>query len=409
MGIKSYAKTLGIVGKPNTGKSTFFSAATLVPVEIASYPFTTIKPNRGIGYLRAPCVCKEFNVKDNPKNSICLDGIRLVPVELIDCAGLVPGAWQGRGLGNQFLDEIRKADALIHIVDAAGATDSEGKLCEPGSHDPTEDVRFLETEMTMWLAQILKRDWPKLARTAESGMGEDLLSLLETRLSGLAIRRAHIIEALKKTELNAEKPTFWSDDDLIKFLDVLRRVSKPMLIAANKIDLPTAEENAERLKELGYTVIPCCAEAELALRRAAEKSLIDYKPGDCNFTTIKPKELTEAQGKALKIVQERILQKFGSTGVQEAINMAFFKLLNMIVVYPVEDLEHLSDHNGQVLPDAYIVPYGTTARQLAYIIHTELGEGFIHAVEAHEKKRIGENYVLKDRDVVSIVSAKKRG
>jgi len=409
MGIKSYAKTLGIVGKPNTGKSTFFSAATLVPVEIASYPFTTIKPNRGIGYLRAPCVCKEFNVKDNPKNSICLDGIRLVPVELIDCAGLVPGAWQGRGLGNQFLDEIRKADALIHIVDAAGATDSEGKLCEPGSHDPTEDVRFLETEMTMWLAQILKRDWPKLARTAESGMGEDLLSLLETRLSGLAIRRAHIIEALKKTKLNAEKPTLWSDDDLIKFLDALRRVSKPMLIAANKIDLPTAEENAERLKELGYTVIPCCAEAELALRRAAEKSLIDYKPGDCNFTTIKPKELTEAQGKALKAVHERILQKFGSTGVQEAINMAFFKLLNMIVVYPVEDLEHLSDHNGQVLPDAYIVPYGTTARQLAYIIHTELGEGFIHAVEAHEKKRIGENYVLKDRDVVSIVSAKKRG
>jgi len=400
---------VGIVGKPNTGKSTFFSAATLVPVEIASYPFTTIKPNRGIGYLRTPCVCREFNVKDNPKNSICLDGIRLVPVELIDCAGLVPGAWQGRGLGNQFLDEIRKADALIHIVDAAGATDSEGKMCKPGSHDPTEDVKFLETEITMWLAQILKRDWPKLARTAESGTGEDLASLLETRLSGLAIRRAHIIEAFRKTELNAEKPTAWNDDDLIKFLGALRGISKPMLIAANKIDLPTAEENAEKLKEFGYTVIPCCAEAELVLRRAAEKKLIDYKPGDCNFTITKPEELTEAQGKALRVVKERILQKFGSTGVQDAINMAFFKLLNMIVVYPVEDLEHLSDHNGRVLPDAYVVPYGTTARQLAYIVHTELGEGFIHAVEVHEKKRIGENYVLKDRDVVSIVSAKKRG
>ena len=399
---------VGIVGKPNTGKSTFFSGATLVPVEIASYPFTTIKPNRGIGYLRAPCVCKEFNVKDNPKNSICLDGIRLVPVELIDCAGLVPGAWQGRGLGNQFLDEIRKADALIHIVDAAGATDSEGKICKPGSHDPAEDVKFLETEMTMWLTQILKRDWPKMARTAESG-AEDIVSLLETRLSGLAIRRAHINEALRKTNLNVEKPTLWSDDDLIRFLDVLRSISKPMLIAANKIDLPTAEENAERLKELGYMVIPCCAEAELALRRAAEKSLIDYRPGDCNFTIKKPEELTETQGKALKVIQERILQKFGSTGVQETINMAFLKLLNMIVVYPVEDLEHLSDHNGRVLPDAYLVPYGTTARQLAYIIHTELGESFIHAIEAHEKKRIGENYVLKDRDVISIVSAKKRG
>jgi len=399
---------VGIVGKPNTGKSTFFSAATLVPVEIASYPFTTIKPNRGIGYLRSPCVCREFDLKDNPRNSICLDGIRLVPVELIDCAGLVPGAWQGRGLGNQFLDEIRKADALIHIVDAAGATDIEGRMCKPGTHDPMEDVKFLETEMTMWLAQILKRDWPKMARTAESGE-EDLASLLETRLSGLAIRRAHIIGALRKMGLNAEKPTFWSDDDLIKFLEELRKISKPMLIAANKIDLPTAEENAERLKELGYIVIPCCAEAELALRRAAEKKLIDYRPGDCSFTIVKHEELTDAQSKALKMVQAGILQKFGSTGVQEAINMAFFKLLNMIVVYPVEDLEHLSDHNGRVLPDAYVVPYGTTARQLAYTVHTELGESFIHAIEAREKKRIGEDYVLKDRDVVSIVSAKKRG
>ncbi len=399
---------VGIVGKPNTGKSTFFSAATLAPVEIASYPFTTIKPNRGIGYLRTPCVCKELNVKDNPKNSICIDGIRLIPVELIDCAGLVPGAWQGRGLGNQFLDEIRKADALIHIVDAAGATDSEGKVCKLGSHDPAEDVKFLETEITMWLTQILKRDWPKIARTAEAG-AEDLASLLESRLSGLAIKRNNIIEALRKTNLSGEKPTLWSDDDLIRFLNVLRSISKPMLIAANKIDLPTAEENTERLKEMGYTVIPCCAEAELALRRAAEKSLISYKPGDCNFVIMKTEELTENQSKALKVIQERILHKFGSTGVQEAINMAFLKLLNMIVVYPVEDLEHFSDHNGRVLPDAYIVPYGTTARQLAFIIHTELGEGFIHAIEAHDKKRVGENYVLKDRDVVSIVSAKKRG
>jgi len=398
----------GIVGKPNTGKSTFFSAATLAPAEIANYPFTTIKPNRGIGYIRTPCVCTEFNVKDNPKNSLCMDGIRLIPVELIDCAGLVPGAWQGRGLGNQFLDEIRKADALIHIVDAAGATDSEGRLCKPGTRDPVEDVKFLETEMTMWFAQILKRDWPKLARTAESGT-EDLLTLLEERLSGLAIRRAHIFDALRKTELSEEKPTAWSEEDLIRFLDALRKTSKPMLLAANKIDLPPAEDNLERLKELNYIVVPCCAEAELVLRRAAEKGLVNYKPGDCNFTVTKPEGLTEAQKKALQMVQEKILQKLESTGVQEAVNMAFFKLLNMIVVYPVEDVEHLTDHEGRVLPDAYVVPYGTTARQLAYTVHTDLGEGFIYAVEAHEKKRIGENHVLKDRDVVSIISAKKRG
>jgi ribosome-binding ATPase YchF (GTP1/OBG family) len=406
--MKSYAKRLGIVGKPNTGKSTFFSAATLIPVEIGNYPFTTIKPNRGIGYLRTPCVHDEFNVEDNPKNSLCLDGIRLVPVELIDVAGLVPGAWEGRGLGNQFLDEVRRADALLHVVDAAGATDSEGRLCKPGDHDPVEDVRFLETEITMWMKQILKKDWAKMARTAESGK-EDLLSLLETQLSGLAIKRYHIIESLRKTELNTEKPTGWNDQDLIKFLDDLRSVSKPTLIAANKIDLPIAEENVKRLKKLGYVVVPCSAEAELALRRAGEKGMIDYRPGDCRLTVKNPEKMTDAQKRALDVIQEQILYKFGSTGVQEALNTAFFELLQMVAVYPVEDSEHLSDHKGRVLPDVYLVPYGTTVSQLAYIIHTELGESFIHAIDVRGKNRIGEDYVLKNRDVVSIVSAKKRG
>ena len=398
---------VGIVGKPNTGKSTFFSAATLAPAEIAAYPFTTIKPNRGVGYIRTPCVHEEFNVQDDPQNSLCMNGVRLIPVELIDCAGLVPGAWQGRGLGNQFLDEIRKADALIHVVDAAGATDSEGKLVKLGSHDPLEDVRFLEVEMTMWLSQIIKREWPKMARTVDSGATE-LFTLLEERLSGLAIKRTHIFEAVRKTGLNAEKPTSWSEDDLLKFLDALREIAKPMLIAGNKIDLEPSEQNVERLKSSNYMVLPCSAEAELALRRAAEKGMIDYRPGDGNFNILKPEGLTEAQKKALQTIKEKILLKSGTTGVQEAINMAYFKLLNMIVVYPVEDIEKLTDHKGNVLPDAYVVPYGTTARQLAYLIHTEIGETFIYAIEAREKKRIGENHVLKDRDVVSIVSARKR-
>jgi hypothetical protein len=181
-----------------------------------------------------------------------------------------------------------------------------------------------------------------------------------------------------------------------------------MLIVANKMDLPTSETNLERLKKANKLVIPACAEAELALRRAAEKKLIDYRPGDCNFKVSMPEKLSESQIKALETIRERVLMDFGSTGVQEAVNTAFFKLLSMITVYPVEDLEHLSDHMGRVLPDAYLVPYGTTARQLAFIIHTELGEGFIYAVEAREKKRVGEDHVLKDRDVVSIVSARKR-
>ena len=403
---KSYSRLLGIVGKPNTGKSTFFSASTLAPAEIANYPFTTIKPNRGIGYVRTPCVHEEFGVKDNPSNSLCLDGVRLIPIEFIDCAGLVPGAWEGRGLGNQFLDEIRRADALIHIVDASGGTDCEGRLCKPGEHDPMEDVEFLEHEITMWMANIIKKDWPKIARTVEAE-SKDLFSMLEERLSGLSIKRNHLLEAIRKTGLT-EKVTSWNEKEFLKFVDTLRQIAKPMIIGANKMDLPSAEDNLEKLKKSGHIVVPCCAEAELALRRAAEKQLIDYKPGDCNFRVLKPETLSDTQTKALETIREKILLKNGSTGVQEAVNTAFYKLLNMITVFPVEDLEHLSNHDGKVLPDAYLVPYGTTARQLAYLIHTELGQGFIYAVEAREKKRVGEDYLLKDRDVLSIVSAHKR-
>ena len=404
---KSYSRLLGVIGKPNTGKSTFFSAATLVAAEIANYPFTTIKPNRGVGYVRTKCVHEEFKVKDNPRNSLCLEGTRLVPVELIDIAGIVPGAWEGRGLGNQFLDEIRRADALIHVVDASGGTDCEGKTCIPGEHDPMEDVKFLEREITMWMVTILKKDWSKIARTAEADK-KGIANHLEDRLTGLGIKRQCINEAVRRANLNLDKPASWTDEDFYRFVDNLRRISKPLLIVANKIDLPTSQANVERMKKLDYIVIPCSAEAELVLRRAAEKQLIDYKPGDKDFKITQPEKLSTGQTKALEQVNEKILKNNGSTGVQEAINTAYFKLLDMITIYPVEDLEHLADHNGRVLPDVYLVPKGTTAHLFAYIIHSELGESFLYAIDARDKRRIGEDAVLKDRDVISIVSAKKR-
>jgi ribosome-binding ATPase YchF (GTP1/OBG family) len=404
---RSYSRLLGVVGKPNTGKSTFFSAATLATAEIANYPFTTIKPNRGVGYVRTKCVHEDFNVKDNPKNSLCLDGARLVPVELVDIAGIVPGAWEGRGLGNQFLDEICRADALIHIVDASGGTDCEGKSCKPGEHDPIEDVQFLEKEITLWMVSILKKDWARISRTAEQDK-KGIAHHLEDRLTGLSIKREYVNDAIRKAGLNIDKPATWSDDDFYRFVDILRCLSKPMLIVANKIDLPTAQENVERLLKLNYIVIPCSAEAELALRRAAEKQLIDYKPGDGDFKIIRPEKLSSAQINGLEQINAKILKINGSTGVQGALNTAYFKLLDMITVYPVEDVEHLSDHNGRVLPDTYLVPKGTTAHAFAYIIHSELGENFLYAVDARDKRRIGEDAILKDRDVISIVSTKKR-
>jgi ribosome-binding ATPase YchF (GTP1/OBG family) len=397
---------VGVVGKPNVGKSTFFSAATLANVPIANYPFTTIKPNIGMGYVRSPCVCREFNVTDMPSNSTCLNGIRLIPVELVDCAGLVPGAWQGRGLGNQFLDEIRQADALIHIVDAAGSTDSEGKPCDPGTHDPAEDVKFLEHELDMWLLQIVKKEWDRAIRRVE-GTKEDLVQILEEKLSGLGIRREHMVRARAKTGLNFEKPSSWSDDQLLMLVSELRRSSKPLLIAANKMDVSPAETNLEGLRASGHMVVPCCAEAELALRRAAEKEIISYLPGDSNFKINEGRQLTPEQLNALTRIRERVLLPLGSTGVQDALNLGFFKLLQMITVYPVEDPEKLTDHKGRVLPDAYLVPYGTTAKEFAGLIHSDLAAGFLYATEVRSKMRVADDYVLKNNDVISIVSAKR--
>jgi len=399
-------RIVGVVGKPNVGKSTFFSAATLAHVAIANYPFTTIKPNVGMGYVRTPCVCREFNVTDSPGNSTCVNGIRLVPVELVDCAGLVPGAWQGRGLGNQFLDEIRQADALIHIVDASGSTDSEGKPCDPGSHDPREDVRFLEHELDMWLLQIIKKEWDRAVRQVEGAKG-DLTAILEDKLSGLGIRKDHLTSAKARTGLNFERPSAWSEDEMLKLVTDFRSHSKPLLIAANKMDVPPAEKNLEGLQSLGHMVVPCCAEAELALRRAAEKGVLTYVPGDSNFKIGEKNQLSPEQANALIRIKEKVLVPLGSTGVQDSLNLAFFKLLRMITVYPVEDPEKLTDHKGRVLPDAFLVPYGTTAKQFAAMIHSDLAAGFLYATEARSKMRVGDDYVLKDRDVISIVSTKR--
>ena len=400
-------RVVGVVGKPNVGKSTFFSAATLAHVAIANYPFTTIKPNIGMGYVRTPCVCREFNVTDTPGNSTCVNGIRLIPVELVDCAGLVPGAWQGRGLGNQFLDETRQADALIHVVDASGSTDAEGKICDPGTHDPLEDVTFLEHELDMWLLQIVKKEWDRAIRRVEGNTKEELVPILEEKLSGLGIRKDHLASARTKTGLNFEKPSSWSEDDLLRFVTDLRTRSKPLLIAANKMDVPPAEKNLQPLSETKHMVVPCCAEAELALRRAAEKEIIAYVPGDSNFKLSAKAQPTPDQVNALTRIKDKVLNPLGSTGVQESLNLAFFKLLQMITVYPVEDPEKLTDHKGRVLPDAYLVPFGTTAKQFAGMIHSDLATGFLYATEARSKMRVADDYVLKDRDVVSIVSAKR--
>ena len=398
---------IGLIGKANVGKSTFFNAATELTVQAANYPFTTIRPNLGVSYARVKCVCREFGVQDNPVHSMCVDGNRFIPIKLIDVAGLVPGAHSGRGLGNKFLDDARQADVLIHVVDASASTDSEGKSVTVGVGDPLYDVKFVEDEFDLWLASIINRDWNKVAREAES-QAQKLENMLSKRLTGLGIGEPHIDKALEETGLRSKKATLWKEEDIFNFSKKVRTRAKPIVIAANKSDLPTAETNIIKLKDLGLNVIPCIAEAEILLRRATKKGFLHYLPGDNSFTIRPGVVLNEQQKKALDAIYSLIV-KYGSTGVQEVIDLACFRLLKLIVVYPVQDEIKLMDKKGNVLPDAYLLPEGSTAKDLAITIHATIGKGFLYAIDARTKQRLGAEHKLKNNDVVKIVSATSNG
>ncbi len=395
---------IGVVGKANVGKSTFFKALTLAEILIANYPFATIDPNKGFGHVRVDCAEKHFNVKCNPRFGYCLSGIRFVPVEVIDVAGLVPGAHEGKGMGNQFLDDLRQANVLIHIVDIAGSTNEKGEPVEIGTYDPAFDIKFLEVELDMWYLSILKKGWSRLARQMQQEKSE-IVRILGKQLSGLNVNEEMVDDAVKKLELNVEKPVEWTSEDLLHLAQDLRKKTKPMIIAANKIDLPGAAANYERIKKEfpDYIVIPCSAESELALKEAAKKKIIKYIPGSSLFDVIG--KASEKQSKALEFIKENILEKFQTTGVQQAIDDSVFKLLKYIAIFP-GGMNKLADSHGNILPDCFLLPSGSKAIDFAYRLHSDFGDKFIRAIDVKTKRTIGRDHVLKHGDVIEIISGK---
>ena len=394
---------IGLLGKTNVGKSTFFSAATETPVATGNFPFTTIEPNVGVAYVKTNCACTHFRIKH--ENPLCVNGSRFIPVKLIDIAGLVPGAHVGKGLGNQFLDDARQAEVLIHVVDISGSTDIQGQPVQIGTHNPLEDIEFVVDEFDQWFKQILEREWQKLLKEIEQKT-VILVEGIAKRFSGLGIKDYQVQIVLQNTSLLTKKPIEWDKNDLSTFVKELRKNTKPILIAANKADLCKDLEIINKIHD--NKVILCSAETELLLRKASKAGLINYVTGDDNFSIKKEIEMSAQQKKALDVVKT-ILLKIKTSGIQTCLNSAVFDILKTIVVYPVEDESKFCNKDGQVLPDAKLLAEGSTAKDLAETVHADIAKGFLHAIDCKTKQRIGADHKLKNGDVIKIVSTLSRG
>lgn len=388
---------IGIVGKPNVGKSTFFSALTMVEVEISNRPFTTIRPNEGIGYVRVLDPGQEFGLISNPRRGYILGKYRFVPVKVIDVAGLVPGAHVGKGLGNKFLDDLRRADGLIHIVDISGSTDENGNYVGPGEYPPEKDILWLENELDYWFYGILNKNWEKILRKSRdprTKIEEEIANLF----SGLQIKREIVFEVIEKIG----DPEGWDRKDKLNFCNILREIGKPSVICANKIDIEDSDKNLKKLKEIfpNKKIIPTSAFAELILKRMAKEGKIKYIPGEKDFQILK--DLNKKEKRALEYIRENILEKYENTGVQETIEALVFEVLKYIPVFPVPS-EKLCDKDGRILPDCILLPEGSTPVDLARKVHSEMAEKFVRAVDVRRRVTLGKDHKLKRGDIIQIV------
>ncbi len=395
--------TIAIVGKTNTGKTTLFNAATLLNAEISNFPFTTKEPNVGTAYVSDVCVCRELGVKDTPLNSTCIEGWRYVPVKIIDVPGLVKDAWLGRGLGNQFLSVIGQADAIIHVVDASGSIDAEGRITQPGSGNPVQDAIDIEMEIYRWVADIIERNKLSIIHDASYS---SLAEALAKSLSAMKASSSSILQALEKSELNKVPFVDWDLNRTIKFATFLLPIIKPTLIIANKMDILTSENYLGLLTEYyGRSLVAACsAEAELVLRKAAKMGLLEYTPGQEKFRIKQNAKLTPKQQGALNYIETRVMSKWINTGIQQALNTVVFRLLKNNMVYPVSDEHKYTNHHGNVLPDVYLMPDGSTPVDLARSIHTRLAENYVLAIEAKTGVRLPKDYHLRHKDVVKIMT-----
>ncbi len=391
---------IGLVGKPSVGKSSFFNAATMNDVPEGAYPFTTIDPSIGEAYVRVEDAAPEFDEVSTPTVGFLRGDVRFVPTKLVDVAGLIPGAHEGNGLGNQFLTDLNETDVLIHVVDFSGTTDIEGEATE--GHDPREDIEFLTEELDQWYLGVLEKGINRYESgytTEDDAIEEELAE----QMSAFKTNEDEIKRLIRRTDVGFD-PTEWEPADKLELARAIRKETKPMVIVANKMDTEAAQENYESITtDPDYedlTIVPASAHAERALKSADQAGVIDYRPGDDDFEIVG--DVSGEQEQGLEQIRD-FLEEYGATGVQAALEVALFDILGVTPVFP-GSANGLENERGEVLPDCYLLAPNSTAEDFAYSLHSDIGEGFLHAIDCRSNRQVGREYTVQSRDVLEVIT-----